>query len=127
MDAPLAPCPGCQRHIRTRESECPFCATILPSDHAMSAVPGTTTRLTRAATFVFGATLAVAGCASTAGSGDGASSDVPRDYGNAVPPYGLPPPQDVVEDQTTPTDVPRDVPRDMGNVAPPYGIPPGDR
>ena len=63
----LVPCPECGRHVRVSETECPFCA--LPLDLAGTPeprLPGS--RLSRAATFAFGATLvsatAVAACSS---------------------------------------------------------------
>jgi hypothetical protein len=52
----LVPCPSCSRHVRTSESECPFCGSGLE----LSSVPAPVlpaTRLGRAATFAFGATL----------------------------------------------------------------------
>lgn len=52
----LIPCPGCNRHVRQAESSCPFCATALSlADVPAHALPRT--RLGRAATFAFGATL----------------------------------------------------------------------
>ncbi|MBL8679642.1 MAG: hypothetical protein JNK05_10780 [Myxococcales bacterium] len=37
---PLVECPGCARHIRAHESQCPFCATVTrarPPSHASAA------------------------------------------------------------------------------------------
>jgi hypothetical protein len=52
----LVPCPECSRHVRVSETECPFCA--LPLDLAQAPEPQLPrTRLGRAATFAFGATL----------------------------------------------------------------------
>lgn len=66
----LIPCPGCSRHVRAFESECPFCRVDLDlssvPEHAMP-----TRRLGRAALFTFGATLA----AGLAGVGCGSSDD----------------------------------------------------
>jgi len=60
MYQPLVPCPGCKRHVRTTEAACPFCSEALSSEALTRAVvPGATVRLTRAAAFVFGATLAI--------------------------------------------------------------------
>lgn len=61
----LIPCPGCSRHVRQSESACPFCNRALSLGHVPAAeLPRT--RLGRAATFAFGATLvsatALAGC-----------------------------------------------------------------
>ena len=78
----LVPCPECGRHVRVSESECPFCA--LPLDLAGTPehrLP--TARLSRAATFAFGATLvsasALAACSSDSDGG-----------GTVVPVYGAP-------------------------------------
>ena len=50
----LVPCPECQRHVRARETSCPFCAAALdPSNAAVPALP--TQRLGRAALFGLGA------------------------------------------------------------------------
>lgn len=71
----LVPCPECSRHVRVIETECPFCA--LPLDLAGTPEPQLPrTRLGRAATFAFGATLAsataLAACGGRAeGSDDG--------------------------------------------------------
>jgi hypothetical protein len=53
----------CQRHVRVAEVSCPFCGVELLAELAERAVPGTTQRLGRAATFVFGAAIAASGCA----------------------------------------------------------------
>lgn len=57
----LVPCPDCSRHVRDAEAACPFCGNALPSNLKSRAVPGTTRRLDRFATFTFVAALAVAG------------------------------------------------------------------
>src|SRR5262245_63081693 len=62
MYQPLVPCPRCERHIKTTEPACPFCGAVPPSDLAARAIAGPTQRLSRAAAFVFGASLTVAGC-----------------------------------------------------------------
>lgn len=52
----LIPCPGCNRHVRQAETRCPFCDVAL----SLAALPAHSlprTRLGRAATFAFGATL----------------------------------------------------------------------
>lgn len=52
----LVPCPNCQRHVRQSESTCPFCQMALSLDHIpLPELPRS--RLGRAATFAFGATL----------------------------------------------------------------------
>ncbi len=74
MDSALAPCPACDRHVRTDEASCPFCAAPLPGDLAGGAVPPAPRRLGRAAAFAFGViTLGAAAC--------GARSELP---GSAV-------------------------------------------
>jgi hypothetical protein len=70
----LVPCPECSRHVRVSETACPFCA--LPLDLAGTPEPQLPrTRLGRAATFAFGATLvsaaALAACSSDADDGSG--------------------------------------------------------
>src|SRR6185503_4104334 len=61
----LVPCPGCRRHVRVSEANCPFCSVALSLANTPPPILPTT-RLGRAATFAFGATLlgasAVAGC-----------------------------------------------------------------
>ena len=107
----LVPCPGCARHVRKHESACPFCNAEL----ALSHVPSPTlpkSRLGRAATFAFGATLAGAalvacggeseqskkgGGGSSAGGASGGSSAGSNAMagsamgGNIAQPYGVPP------------------------------------
>ena len=62
----LIPCPGCNRHVRQAETSCPFCSAALSlADVPEHALPRT--RLGRAATFAFGATL-VSGFAELLGS-----------------------------------------------------------
>jgi hypothetical protein len=60
----LTPCPHCERHVRSSESACPFCAAPLElSSPTPPVLPQK--RLTRAATFAFGAALAVTACGAT--------------------------------------------------------------
>jgi hypothetical protein len=81
MYQPLVACPSCHRHVRVTEACCPFCSGILPGDLASRAVPSASGRMSRAAAFVFGASLAVTGCGSevltetSGGVGSGSSSD----------------------------------------------------
>jgi hypothetical protein len=105
----LIPCPGCNRHVRQAESSCPFCATALSlanvPEHALPR-----TRLGRAATFAFGATLVGAttlvGCGGDSEegkkTGGGGSAGMPSQAGSASggssagtgvvgPVYGAPP------------------------------------
>ncbi len=113
----LVPCPHCSRHVRHNEASCPFCSGVLAfGDLAPPALPRT--RLGRAATFAFGATLAGAtslvacggesegrkqgegGTDSTGGTqspggkasaGNGTSAGNTGVGGNIAPPYGIPP------------------------------------
>ena len=107
MYRPLVPCPSCARHVLASETVCPFCSTALPTDLAAHAVPAAGRRLNRAAAFVFGASLAVAGCSSEVETGSGGASSGgssgggeqdggpgPDDDGGVVPLYGDPPPDD---------------------------------
>jgi hypothetical protein len=65
----LVPCPECSRHVRVTETECPFCA--LPLDLAGTPEPQLPkARLSRAATFAFGATLASATALAAACGGE---------------------------------------------------------
>jgi hypothetical protein len=72
----LIPCPGCNRHVRQFETSCPFCSAELSLAHVPPpALPRT--RLGRAATFAFGATLASV----TALVGCGGDSDEGKEGG----------------------------------------------
>lgn len=101
MYKPLVPCPSCKRHVLSAEAACPFCAAPLPADLAARAIPSASTRLSRAAAFVFGASVAVAGCGTdTDGGGSGggeggsmsSSSTGPDDDGGVMALYGDPVP-----------------------------------
>src|SRR4051794_33955430 len=99
MYHPLAPCPSCARHVRATETRCPFCAEPLGSELANTIVPGTTQRMGRAAAFVFGATVALAGCSAAVEPDGGGAADVvvdtgPADNGGGFTLYGLPAPED---------------------------------
>jgi hypothetical protein len=119
MYQPLAPCPACARHVRAlSESRCPFCGHELPS-LAGAIVPSATTRLGRAATFVFGATLSIAGCAGSTGPGDAR----PGDDAPSATDTGGGDTGSVIQDTGTLVDTGQQQP-DEGNVFPPYGIPP---
>jgi hypothetical protein len=96
----LVPCPECSRHVRISELQCPFCA--LPLDLANTPPPQLPRgRLSRAATFAFGATFVSATAISACG-GDAEESGLPNagaaglasagaSFGGTVPPYGSPP------------------------------------
>jgi len=126
----LVPCPSCARHVRQSEAACPFCATELSLEQlSPPALPRT--RLGRAATFAFGASLVGAtslvacggesetvkpggdgGANSLAGSSNAAGHAGAGGHsagtfngfgGNIAQPYGVPP---------------------FGGMAPTYGVPP---
>lgn len=141
MYQPLVPCPSCKRHIRAAEAACPFCSSALPEDLAASAVPGATRRMSRAAAFVFGASLAVAGCSSETGGGAGGGDDNssssttggadagPSDDGGQMALYGAPgdggPDDDGGGMAEYGAPVPVDGgPKDDGGAMPLYGAPP---
>jgi hypothetical protein len=90
MYQPLVPCEACARHVRPSDPACPFCG------HAQRDVrlaPDTGRRMTRAAAFVFGATVALAACDSDVetrgGDGGQAGSGASGAGGNASL-YGAP-------------------------------------
>lgn len=139
MYQPLVACPSCHRHIRTTEAQCPFCAAAIAADLAARAIPSATSRMSRAAAFLFGASIAL-GCgseitseesgsasgdpsggttsssssSSSSSSGAGGSMEVDaglNDDGGAAAMYGLPPPLDAGPD-------------DDGGGSADYGAPP---
>lgn len=68
MHASLVPCVVCQRHIRAGEASCPFCNAAIEVQRTWLA-SGRVARLSRAALFTVGATLAgvtTQGCGGTA-------------------------------------------------------------
>jgi hypothetical protein len=135
MYQPLVPCPGCDRHVRTTDAACPFCAARLPADLARRAVPSAPQRLGRAAAFAFGASLAVTACGSqvttggASGSASGAGGSEATGAGGAggslpdcaaggvAPLYGISPPPDPACDVDA-------GPPDSGGVMSDYGSPP---
>jgi hypothetical protein len=119
MYKPLAPCPGCHRHVRAAEGACPFCGATLVVAHT---VPSATTRLARGAMFVFASSIAACGASTepepvTADTGAAADSrtDALLDYGNIAPPYGIPPTDSGADDGTV---------DDTGGTMAKYGAPP---
>jgi hypothetical protein len=128
----LVPCPSCNRHVRKLEASCPFCSAELSLTHlAPPTLPRA--RLSRAATFAFGASLAVAACggdteegkrggggsggmsSSGSSSGGSAGTSIAGDLntgGSAVALYGGPPAGSGGNDNTA------------GGTVPPYGTPP---
>ncbi len=118
MPSSLAPCPSCSRHLRTTETCCPFCKTVLGVAHAGAGIPGATQRLSRAAALAFTASLSLTACSGTtvaaagdSGPGDGSAhvdtGTQPADSGGVTPEGG-------------------DEPFDSGGIQPPYGLPPFD-
>jgi hypothetical protein len=106
MTAHLQPCPHCARHVRTTEALCPFCSGVLSDAFRASPPPVLPTRrLTRAAVFAFGATLAGApACDDTVGTSDDAAvadgsraadapadTPPPPDFSMGADIYGAPP------------------------------------
>ena len=132
MYQPLAPCPGCSRHVKTSERTCPFCKGALPESIADAALPGAPGRLSRAAAFAFTASLAVSGAVvSATGCTNGVSSTTgdasandgsgpgPNDDGGNQAAYGSPAPLYGA--------VPVDSgPDDSGGIGVKYGGPPID-
>ena len=120
--SPLAPCPACQRHVRSDSSRCPFCAAAIAIAPA-SVVPAATTTLSRAAAFTFATSLAL-GCASTqdpAPQGNPVATTEPapvtptagpQDPGAPMAIYGAPAPM------TDPADAGATPPADAGEPTP---------
>lgn len=105
----LVACAGCERHVRTSETLCPFCGDVLPLSLRTSAAPPVPTRrLGRAAIFAFGTALAAAtGCGESHTGDDAGPEDAgPEDAGLA--------------------DAGSDAGFDAGEIFPPYGAPPAD-
>ncbi len=147
MDSALVPCPACDRHVRSSEAACPFCAAELPGDLARRAVPAANYRMGRAAALAFGATLTLTACAgevltsggqgSTSGAGGSTSTTgMGGDTGGGgftgVPLYGgpgFPLDSGEVDEASAPPDASPDAGNDGaagdgGGIAPPYGAPP---
>ncbi len=120
MYRPMIPCSACARHVRASEPRCPFCDATLSDDARAALAPDTTRRLSRAAAFAFG--LTVAGCSSTVSGTDATPGDTAVAADTSTRPDTA-----VAADTGGGTDVvtARDVsaPEDHGNIAPPYGIP----
>ncbi len=135
MYQPLLPCPACQRHVRAADHHCPFCAAELPQRAAAPVAAEPLPRLSRAAAFMFGASLAVTACEAevvnpgatsgtttgTGAGGGGTSGSTgqggaggPEDDGGVQPLYGDPPPFDAGDDG----------PDDDGGTGAKYGAPP---
>jgi len=107
----LAPCPACNRHVRTQEIDCPFCAAPLPEVfRAQPAPPRFSKRVSRAAMVAASATTLLVGCGSDSAPSD---SGVVMDGGDggAVAAYGAPAPDG-------------GGPAPLYGAAPEYGAPP---
>jgi hypothetical protein len=78
----LEPCPSCGRHVRLVESACPFCqAPLSLSELPPRALPGR--RMSRAASFAFGA--GVVGATTLVACSDGQEEAL-----SVMPVYGAP-------------------------------------
>jgi len=147
--ARLLACPACQRHVRSSEAVCPFCAASIPISFKDAPPPrAPTRRLSRAALYAFGATsltLATACSGSVTDVEDNdASADVAPDQGvGPTPSYGAPgmpieagPPEPdggvgpvygAPADAEPPLDGPQGPDSGLeGGVGPVYGSPPHD-
>ena len=127
MYRPLAPCPSCHRHVRASDGSCPFCGGGL---RVVATVPSAASRLARGALFAFASSVAACGGTTAAEpvTGDTGASDARSDSasdtrfdapldtlmpdtGNVAPPYGIPPEDTGVVD-------------DSGDPMADYGAPP---
>lgn len=93
---PLLPCPGCQRHVRCRDTRCPFCGVGL-SLVAPCLIPASE-RIGRAAYFAFRTLVAgtTVGCGAATGlegvgPGGDAGATVPAPDGGGPDAGALPP------------------------------------
>jgi hypothetical protein len=140
MSAQFWPCPGCSRHVKRGDAICPFCgATASVHIGPTRALSG---RLSRAALFAAGATIACGGEVNRRDAGASyveASAEAEPDVFTATStaPYGGSPIEDgdtisIVSDDASPdvadasTTGPTDSSSapDVLNVAVPYGLPP---
>jgi hypothetical protein len=99
----LVPCPGCDRHVKSEDTTCPFCqAALAPARPCVGCSGPLAPRLARAALVAAGAALLGAACqsrsvivpygvspqprfdAGTQSDGDGAPADGPPDSGDAA-------------------------------------------
>ena len=88
MYKPLAPCPGCRRHVRAAEGGCPFCGAVL----VVAPIPNAATRLARGALFVFASSVTACGgsTASEPTIAETGSDTSVLDTGSAASLYGAP-------------------------------------
>ena len=84
----LLPCPACSRHVRTNETECPFCAVALIGTRgdAPTSLPRPPKGASRAARFAFQtALLASSACTSTHEARDPSGRPAKDAVQNALP------------------------------------------
>jgi hypothetical protein len=99
----LVPCPGCDRHVRSDETTCPFCqAALAPTRPCVGGCSGPpAARLARAALVAAGAALLGAACQSQ----------------SVLAPYGTPPHFDAGTQSDRDAGEPTDGPPDSGDAA----------
>lgn len=107
----LVPCPSCARHVRERESVCPFCASLMPEGLRAPVPPSG--RISRAAMIALASTLSAAACSSSPPPGTNNVTEAPP----APPPppvavvsADVPPATPVVETPDAAAPEPADVP-----------------
>lgn len=120
----MAPCPACARHVRVRESACPFCAAALPADFASHVAPDLGARLSRSAIAALATAVLGAACAREAPATVPAPE--PTSGGGVVQgPIGAPTP--IPQPRVVPVEDAGAGPDDTGAVVPAYGVAPPPR
>ena len=98
----LVPCPGCDRHVRSDETTCPFCqAALAPARPCVGCSGPPAARLARAALVAAGAALLGAACQSQ----------------SVLVPYGVPPHFDAGTQSDRDAGAPTDGTPDSGDAA----------
>jgi hypothetical protein len=98
----LIPCPGCQRHVQSQETSCPFCQVALSPARPCTGCSGPLpARLARAALVAAGAALLGAACQSQ----------------SAIVPYGVSPFPDAGTDSANDAGAPTDGSPDTDDAA----------
>jgi hypothetical protein len=127
MSVQFAPCPRCSRHVKRGDGICPFCsATASLEIGPPRTVAG---RLSRAALYALGATVACGGEVSRPDAGPSyaeAGAEAEPDASmvtTGTPPYGGSPIEDVDATSIVPGEAP-DAAASTLISAPPYGLPP---
>ncbi len=108
MNAPLAPCPSCHRHVQVHETACPFCAAPLGALAAPSFDADVAPRRVTHIALALGASLALGACPSPTPAAvygappppvrpavtdaDAAHINTPPPPPGPAPVYGAPPP-----------------------------------